>query len=214
MRKSVKKSVAAVTRPLLMPLSRYPEFCKAILLVAFGYCFCFLFLMDYADPLMNIFYRWSTTSQTALRHPVLFAIYALLLAFSFFFNLDYTRRRYNCGSKTVAVLQYIGLVGMLLVLFVKTSHTNMIMYQIHHKSTIVFAVGNAFSLFLFIALQMRHNRRFRPWFIGGVMFVLVVIPAFILRLSGFVETVPILIAMVALYIINYTNILNPSQEEA
>jgi len=194
--------------PALLPLSKSEEFCKVLLTVTFGFVFCFLFLMDYTNPEMNIFYRWSTTSQSALRHPVLFAIYGTLMLVSFTVNLDYLRRRYAVSSKTVAVLQYLGALGMLVTLFVKTSQEKdlrgIIMYEVHQKAAIVFGAANAFCLFGVILLQYKKSKHFLPFVIGGCIFIAVVIPAFIFKLCGFTETAPTMLAMMVLYFLNFS----------
>jgi len=194
--------------PALLPLSKSEEVCKVLLTVTFGYIFCFLFLMDYTNPEMNIFYRWSTTSQSALRHPILFAIYGMLMLISFLVNLDYLRRRYEVSSKIVAVLQYLGSLGMLVTLFVKTSQEKdlkgIVMYEVHQKAAIVFGAASAFCLFGVILLLYKKSKRFLPFVIGGIIFIVTVIPAFIFKLCGFVETAPTMIAMVVLYFLNFS----------
>jgi len=198
--------------PLLTPVSLYPELCKAILLIAIGYCFCFLFLLDYSDPEMNVFHRYSTTSYTVHRHPVLFYLYVTLLMLTLFFNLDVTRRRYGSSSRLVAALQYTGLISMLIAVCIKADAEN-ILGMIHLGCSIIFGVANVICLELFFLLQMRRDRRFRKYFIGGLVFIAIIIPAFIFKLCGFVETVPLLFAMAILYLLNYTKILEPLAQE-
>ena|GEM_PF-1611995 len=191
--------------PFLTPVSRCPELCKVLLLVTFGYCFGFGFVLDYSVPEMNLFYRWSTTSQIGLLHPVLFNIYAILLIAAFFVNLDYARRRYHCGSKVSLVLQYLAVLGMVVTILVQTGPKYSLVYFIHWISAAVFAVANAYSLmFLFIG-QVKRDRRFRAWIIGGVIFTLVSIPCFALEsiMSGFVEMATMLFALAAVYGLNY-----------
>ena len=196
--------------PLLTPVSRYPEICKTILLLAMGYCFCFLFLLDYSNPEMNVFHRESTTSFTVYRHPILFYIYVALLTLTIFFNLDLARRRYNNNSRIVAFLQYLGFIVMCIAVCVKTDLEGP-RHVIHLGCSIIFGVANIACLETLFFLQTRKDRRFRKFFIGGLIFIAIVLPAFIIRLSGIVETVPLLFSMFILYLVNHTKVIEPAK---
>ncbi len=182
------------------------ELNKALLTLAFSFAFCFMFLLDYSVPGMSIFYRYSTTSIIGMEHPYLFIIYIALIGLSLFFNLGYARRRYQCTSKLVTALQYIGLAGIILVVLVETDLDRGPRFYIHLAAAIVYAVGNAFSLILLIAFSKRRYPRMKPVFIGGVVFALAAITGFLIHLCGFMETAPMLIAMAVLYLLNYTDV--------
>ena len=186
------------------------EFCKVILILACGYSFCFLFFMDQSIEGMNVFHRESTTSVSGLQHPVLYGIYLALIGFSLFLNIGHLSRRYQLRSKLVTVCQYVGLFALVAVALFKTNPERSGMsFYIHLAASILYAVGNGFGAFFFTAFAKKRYPGFRPFFYGGIIFIVGTVTGFIIRLCGFMETVPMLIVLVALYMANFTNLVPP-----
>ena len=183
------------------------ELCKALLFFACGYLFCFLFLLDYSIPDITVFHRDSTTSLSGLQHPVLYLIYLMLLGFSQFLNLGYMRRRYQCHNKLVAVCHYAGFCALIIVALIKADHPQI--WWIHTLFSVVYAAMNGFTILLLVAFEKKRYPRFRSFFYGGIVFTVAVATGFLIQLCGFMETVPMLIAMTTLYVINFTNVVPP-----
>ena len=91
--------------PFGIRAARNAELNKGVLLIAFGYVFCYLFMLDYSVEGMGIFYRWSTTSYSQFQHPVLYAIWVILCGSAFFLNIGYLRGKYGATQRWLSVLQ-------------------------------------------------------------------------------------------------------------
>lgn len=204
--------------PFGIRAAKYAELNKGILLVAFGYVFCYLFLLDYSEEGMNIFYRWSTTSYSQFQHPVLFAIWVLLTSTACFLNIGYLRGKHGTPQKWLSVLQYVGFVLLIIVIFVPTHHAphvtmgHYLHYYVHLLCAMGFALFNIACLLGIFGYQMKTDKRFRYWFWGLLLFTLTVGPLFAVKLCGFIETAPILLMMAVLYILNYTKLMDKKAE--
>ncbi|MCL2508661.1 MAG: hypothetical protein FWF05_05750 [Oscillospiraceae bacterium] len=204
----------------LLKLSENAELCKGVLLVCAGYIFCYMFMLDYSDPEMNIFHRWSTTSRTMFAHPVLFIIWGILCALTFFLNLDYLRRRYGLGHmKSLAILQYIGLISLVLTFTVPVPSTfppyevffDEFRFRLHQLTSALYGVVNVVCLFLIIAKNAREDKRFKKFFWGAIVYMILLVAGIILMLSGFMETAPTLVAMAVIYVLNFTKVTVPNK---
>ncbi len=202
------------TLPLGIRLARNAELNKGVLLVAFGYAFCYLFMIDYCTAGMNIFYRWSTTSYSQFQHPALFAIWVILCSSAFFLNIGYLRGKYGAPQKWLSALQYMGFFFMILALLVPTHRaphitlSDYLHYYVHLFGALFFALFNMICVFGVFGYKMKKDKRFKYWLWGGIVFTLAVGPLFAVKLSGFVETAPMLFMMAVLYVLNYTKLMD------
>ncbi|MDR1630271.1 MAG: hypothetical protein LBS36_08705 [Oscillospiraceae bacterium] len=205
--------------PFSVRLSKHAELCKAVLLFGAGYIFCYLFLLDYSQEGMNIFYRWSTTSYSQFAHPVLFGIWCILCAFAFFLNLDFLRRKYECPQKSLAVLQYLGFAFLMVTMLVPTHHAphetlrHYLNYYVHLFSAMFYVLMNMACMMGIFFVRKKKDKRFKYWFSGSFVFIAVVTPLVIFRLCGFIETVPTLICMTVMYILNFTKLMDIPSEK-
>lgn len=205
--------------PYSINLSKNVELCKGILLFTAGYIFCYMFLLDYVTyPNNNIFFRWSTTSFSQFKHPVLFFIWCFLCASSFFLNLEHLRRKYNATPKILGVLQYLGVLFLLITFLVPThiapheTLTHYLKYYIHLFSAMFYALSNMGCFIGVVILQMKRNKCFKILFYVMIVYIVVVAAFFAIHLCGFIETVPTLMIMAALYILNFTTIMDPKSD--
>lgn len=200
--------------PFSIPLSKHTELCRGILLFGAGYILCYMFLLDYSQEGMNIFYRWSTTSYSQFEHPVLFGLWCLLCAFSFFLNLERLRRKYECPQKILAFLQYAGFAFLMVTMLIPTHHAphetlrHYLSYYTHLFSAMFYALTNMSCLLGIFYVRMKTDRRFKYWFSGSLVFIVVVAAFFAVRLCGFIETVPTLICMAVMYLLNDTPLMD------
>ncbi|HOO26576.1 MAG TPA: hypothetical protein PKW24_08185 [Clostridiales bacterium] len=200
-------------QPFSIRVAKNVELNKGLLLVAFGYAFCYMFMLDYCVEGMNIFYRWSTVSYSQFKHPVLFAIWIILCSLAFFLNIGYMRAKYKAPQKWISVLQYLGYFLLLLSMFVPTHRAphetagEYLRYYVHLFSALFFALADMACILGVFAYRREKDQRFKYWLYGGIAFSLSVAPLFIFKLSGFVENFPLLTMMVVLYILNYTKLM-------
>lgn len=202
------------TLPLGIRLARNAELNKAFLLIAFGYAFCYLFMLDYSVEGMSVFYRWSTTSYSQFRHPALFAIWVILCSSAFFLNIGYLRGKYDAPQKWLSALQYLGYFFLILAMFIPTHRaphitlSHYLHYYVHLFSAMFFALLNIICVLGVLGYKIKTDKRFKYWLWGGIAFVLTVGPLFAIKLCGFVETAPMLFMMVVLYVLNYTKLMD------
>lgn len=204
--------------PFGIRAARNAELNKGLLLIAFGYAFCYLFMLDYSAEGMNIFYRWSTTSYSQFQHPVLFAIWVVLCSTAFFLNIGFLRGKYGAAQKWLSVVQYAGYAFLILAMFVPTHHephitlSHYLHYYVHLLGAMGFALLNLACVLGVFGYQMKTDKRFKYWFWGGIVFILTVGPLFAVKLCGFIETAPMLFMMAVIYVLNYTKLMDSKTE--
>lgn len=204
--------------PFSIRIAKNADLNKGLLLVAFGYIFCYLFMLDYSVEGMNIFYRWSTTSISQFQHPALFAIWCVLCSSAFFLNIGYLRGKYDATQKWLSVLQYAGYFLLIFMMFVPThraphfTFSHYLHYYVHLLCGLFFALSNMICVLGILGYRMKTDKRFKYWFWGGIVFTLTVGPLFAVKLCGFIETAPTLLMMVVLYILNYTELMDDKTE--
>ena len=200
--------------PFSIRVSRNAELNKVVLWVAFGYVFCYLFLLDYSVAGMSIFYRWSTTSYSQFQHPVLYARWVLLCGSAFFSNIGYLRGKYGATQRWLSVLQYAGSVFLISAMIVPTHHephitlNHYLHYYVHLLGAIGFALSNLVCVLGVFGYKMKTDKRFKYWFWGGIFFTLTVSPLFAVMLCGFIEAAPVLLMMAVIYVLNYTKLMD------
>ncbi|MCL2513468.1 MAG: hypothetical protein FWF08_06165 [Oscillospiraceae bacterium] len=201
----------------LMVTDKKTELVKGVLLVASGYVFCYMFMLDYSIEGMNVFARNSTTSITFFNHPYLYMLWMTLCISAFYLNLSYMRRRYEAGQKTLAVLQYtaaFGLVGSTVIPTHVPPHetfSHYFRFYAHMGSTVVAIFSGVFCIVFLFYFKMKDDASFKIWFHGGIAFVVVFIAAtVIIGVCSFLETVLVISVMAVLYAINYTDLLMPA----
>lgn len=200
--------------PFGIRAARYTELNKGFLLIAFGYVFCYLFMLDYSVEGMSIFYRWSTTSYSQFQHPALFAVWVLLCSSAVFLNIGYLRGKYGAPQKWLSVLQYAGYSFLILSMLVPTHRaphitlSHYLYYYVHLLGAMGFALSNIVCILGVFGYKMKTDKRFKYWFWGGIAFVLAVGPLFAVKLCGFIESAPMLFMMAVLYVLNYTKLMD------
>jgi len=207
-------------RKYLLKISEKTELCKAFMLVTIGYMFCYMFMLDYTVEGMNIFHRESTASGTIYEHPALFGLWVFLCAGSLFLNLDVLRRRHSLGHmKLLAFLQYTGLIFFIILYFFRLPQTyppyeelaDKLQFAMHLTSTIVGAGANAITLLLVILIKFKEDKRWTPFFWIAMAYIVFIAVGFVTLTSVFMETVPLLIAMAVVYVLNYTDAVKPKE---
>ncbi len=201
--------------PFSIHISRNAELNKGLMLIAFGYVFCYLFMIDYSVEEMNVFYRWSTTSYSQFLHPALFSIWVILCSSVFFLNVGYLRGRYGGTQKGLSALQYFGFFLLVLMMFFpthrapRTTLNHYLYYYVHLFSAAFYAVSNMTCILGLFAYKKKTDKRFTYWLWGGIIFSVLVGLLFVVKICGFVETVPTLLMMAVLYVLNYTKLMEP-----
>ena len=207
-------------RLYLHKISEKTELCKGFLLVCFGYIFCYMFMLDYTVEGMNIFHRESTASGTVHEHPVLFGIWLLLCATTFFLNLDILRRKYSLGHmKTLVIMQYAGLIflGCIYIFRLPSAYppyekfSDVLQFALHVASTVISFAANGILLLLVILIKFKEDKRWKPFVIIAAIFVVLVGVGFATITSVFMETVPLMFVMAILYMLNYTDVVKPKE---
>lgn len=200
--------------PLSIRVTRNAELNKALLLVAFGYVLCYLFMLDYSVEGMSIFYRWSTTSYSQFQHPVLYAIWVILCGSAFFLNIGYLRGKYGAAQRWLSVLHYAGYAFLLLAMIIPTHHephltlNHYLHYYVHLLGAMGFALSNLVCVLGVFGFRMKTDKRFKYWFWGCILFSLIIGPFFAVKLCGFVESAPLLFMMAIIYVFNYTKLMD------
>jgi len=206
--------------PLSIRAAKYAELNKALLLVAFGYVFCYLFMLDYSVEGMSIFYRWSTTSYSQFQHPALFAVWVILCSSAVFLNIGYLRGKYGAPQKWLSIMQYMGCFFLILGMFVPTHHEphitlgHYLHYYIHLLGAMGFALSNLVCVLGVFGYNIKKDKRFKYWLWGGIVFILCVAPFFAVKLCGFVESAPLLFMMAVIYVLNYTKLMDGKTQTA
>ena len=146
-------------------------------------------------------------SVTGLEHPVLFAVWGILVFAALYLNIIYACRNFS----KLHVFQYFfcgfSALGMLLTLLCDFDYSKRTGYLLHCAGSLTFSVLTGVCVFLLFLLNYKKNRLYAAFtYIVGAILILDLILLLIFKQNALIEAVPVIFALVILPIHNFTDL--------
>uniref|UniRef100_UPI003FEF3B6E hypothetical protein n=1 Tax=Candidatus Fimivicinus sp. TaxID=3056640 RepID=UPI003FEF3B6E len=180
------------------------KLCMAILLIALVYNVIF-------GCVRNPLGEENTISWIGYDHPFGFLAWGGLTAAAFFLNISYLYRRYHYAGKIGTVALYTAPMMAMTVIFINDWGWE---HVLHWIGAIGFIALNGAALLLFFLHNFKKHISYKitSFAVAGMLLAMLVILLTIGK-SGLLELIPMWIAMVLLFLVNFTD-LYPVMEQA
>ena len=188
-----------------MPLIENRTLCLTILLMALVYNVIF-------GCVRNPLGEENTISWIGYDHPFAFLVWGGLTAAAFFLNISYLYHRYHYAGKIGTISLYTAPMMAMTVIFINDWGWE---HVLHWIGAIGFIALNGAALLLFFLHHFKTHISYKitSFAVAGMLLAMLVILLTVGK-SGLLELVPMWIAMILLFLVNFTEIYPVTEQAA
>ena len=192
-------------------------FCTINLIAGFAFITWYGFL-SFPEQFGNILTD-VTASMLGLRYPLEYKIWGVLSSLSIFTNVLYMYRKNNYYNKAGIIITSLGCAALFVTINVPSAGLELIMTARclgHWASALIFAFFGAAGMIIFLFHKcMEKDKKYT---IATVIFVIILALMLVLLVtvgkSAFIENLPMWVAYVLLFIINFTSFFDKKEIKA
>lgn len=189
-------------------------FCVVNLLAGFAFITWYGFL-SYPEQFGNILTD-VTASMLGLKYPWEFKIWGVLASLSIFTNTVYMYRKNNYKGKAGVIVTSLGCAAIFVTINVPSAGLDLVMTArclSHWATALIFAFLGAAGVIIFLFHKCRQKDK--KYIIATVIFIAVLLLMLVLLVtvgkSAFIENLPMWVAYVLLFVINFTSFFDKKE---
>ncbi len=189
-------------------------FCVLNLIAGFAFITWYGFL-SFPEQFGNILTD-VTASMLGLKYPLYYKIWGVLSSVSIFTNVLYMYRKNNYYSKAGIVITSLGCAALFVTINVPSAGLELIMTPRclgHWASALIFAFFGAAGVIIFLFHKVKEKDK--KYIIATVAFVVILAVMLVLLVtvgkSAFIENLPMWVAYILLFTINFTSFFDKKQ---
>ncbi len=146
-------------------------------------------------------------SSTGLKHPVLFAVWGILVFTALYSNILYAYRVFSKPRRFQYYICAVSALGMALTLFCDFDYLKRTEYLLHCAGSLTFSVLTGVCVFLIFLLNYKNGRLYAVFtYIVGAILLCDLALLLIFKQTALIEAVPVLFALVIMPIHNFTDL--------
>lgn len=167
--------------------------------------------------LENPFLPSGTASEIGLKHPIAFKFWGVTSGSALACNLCYMYSHNEFKNKKAKIAGYVcmvlGVISIMTCVHVPSTRVFGLQMIVHWGTALSFALFFATAIILFLVFPKNENKQYKlTAIIFGLILLAIVIALLIFDKNGFIESLPMWVAYIIIFLINFTPVYKNKSE--